>query len=719
MNTARGSETLDEPSARAVWALRSVERDGAGLWSEDDAEQATREALSALPAEASDAQFLASRAERALQRLQPRLPGLGEWLAAPGWFGLGALALLLGAFVLGAAIDHVGGGQRINLLAPPVWAVVLWNLAVYLALLAWPWRAPGDERGALGTMARWLAARFTPPAPASPAAAALLARVVADGSTLTAPLTRARLARLMHLAAALLALGLVAGMYLRGLVLDYRAGWQSTFLDAAQVQALLDSALAPAAALSGIEVPRIEALRSTPELAPSGPAAPWLHLYAATLLIFVVLPRGLLAAAAAWRAARLARHLLRPAHDPALAALAATARARPLRLGLWHADGQGERLMALLKSPAEPGIVWVMLGDEQLAAAGPAAPPTALQRLQAAWTRWRDPAQQQRDDAALALWRELDAVIVPGPAEPPAALTALTDALQRPLLALPEAAIVAAEACWVHEAALWQALVQAVPAPRSAVIERLASAAAREHAERLRQAVALIAEHHASVAALQLDVPPEADAGERLREATEPLLQRLAGELQRLHGQAEVLPAVPLLPLADSRGVQLRKHVPEGKAAVLGGALTGALTGLKADLASGGLTMGGGLLAGGLLGALGAAGVARGANRLRGTQRDQARWDADALRPLLQLALMQYLRVAHPGQSGPAPAAWPTVLDAALAADELPWRLLWTAAQAGDPPAAASLHEPIDQLLRRSLQQLHPGAEVALRELSA
>ena len=51
---------------------------------------------------------------------------------------------------------------------------------------------------------------------------------------------------LMHALAAALALGLIGGMYLRGLVFDVRAGWQSTFLDAGSVHAFLATALAPA-----------------------------------------------------------------------------------------------------------------------------------------------------------------------------------------------------------------------------------------------------------------------------------------------------------------------------------------------------------------------------------------------------------------------------------------------------------------------------------------
>jgi hypothetical protein len=56
--------------------------------------------------------------------------------------------------------------------------------------------------------------------------------------------------------------------------------------------------------------------------------------------------------------------------------------------------------------------------------------------------------------------------------------------------------------------------------------------------------------------------------------------------------------------------IEVREPVHEGRSALLGGAMTGALSGLAADLMSGGLTLGGGMLAGGLLGALGGAGVA-------------------------------------------------------------------------------------------------------------
>ena len=52
--------------------------------------------------------------------------------------------------------------------------------------------------------------------------------------------------------------------------------------------------------------------------------------------------------------------------------------------------------------------------------------------------------------------------------------------------------------------------------------------------------------------------------------------------------------------------------------------VTGALMGLKADILSGGLTLGGGMLAGGVLGALGGAGLARGYNQVKGVETPQA-----------------------------------------------------------------------------------------------
>ena len=57
--------------------------------------------------------------------------------------------------------------------------------------------------------------------------------------TLSAPLMSARVAAILHAAAFAFALGAIASLYLRGIVFDYRAGWESTFLAAGEVHRIL------------------------------------------------------------------------------------------------------------------------------------------------------------------------------------------------------------------------------------------------------------------------------------------------------------------------------------------------------------------------------------------------------------------------------------------------------------------------------------------------
>ena len=65
---------------------------------------------------------------------------------------------------------------------------------------------------------------------------------------------------MLHLAAAATALGVIAGLHTRGLAFEYRASWESTFLGAEQVDALLSVTLAPGSWLTGIPVPDVAAI---------------------------------------------------------------------------------------------------------------------------------------------------------------------------------------------------------------------------------------------------------------------------------------------------------------------------------------------------------------------------------------------------------------------------------------------------------------------------
>ena len=308
---------LDESTARQIVLVQAFDQNEGPLWTAEDRAWASRLAGQTAGVEATPAHFFAERARHALQRLQPREPTIARWLAQRWWRPRWAIVAVLAAWIIGALLDSIGSSQSINLLAPPVWAVIVWNLLVLAGLLV-PAVAPGGRRF-IGVR-RWLGTALLPPiaTAAAGAGAAALRHAQATWLQHAASLNLARTAVLMHLAAAALAAGLVGGMYLRGLVLDYRASWQSTFLSADTVQPTLRLLLSPASALTGIEVPTsatLEAMRippGMPQASASASAAPWIHLYAAMLALFVIAPRLLLALTATLRAAGLSRRFPLP-----------------------------------------------------------------------------------------------------------------------------------------------------------------------------------------------------------------------------------------------------------------------------------------------------------------------------------------------------------------------------------------------------------------------
>jgi hypothetical protein len=681
---------MTEDDARRVLLLRAYENPpGPAPWSDDDRAWATRQAVAAVGEGARPDTFVATRAALALPRLLPRAPEAARWLERRGWHpALVPLALLLG-LLAGLAVDQLGPPQRVNLLAPAVWAVVLWNLFVYAAL----W-LPAPQPGLL---ARLLAGR-----------GATLARqpqLHADWLRVAAPLLARRVALLLHTAAAGLALGLIAGLYLRGLAMDYRAGWQSTFLDAPAVQAALRFGLWPASSLTGVPVPEVAPLQLAPGAVATASAAPWIHLFAATLLLAVVLPRALLAALAALRAARLARQLPLALDEPyfeALHPLMRPAQRRPLTL-LWcplAAPAGPVRLLGQAVALPEDGAQALLdTGDGDQLRLGPV--PAALRDGAVPrpwWQRWWRP-----DPAAAALARlraEVDAVLVllpPGGGT--VARPAWLAALSRPLLLLedsasavaPQLPLRALDDGWLADGLLWQALAHALPDDRRR--ERLDATWRRAQAARLDDTAALLAETLARLAQAREPLPEArlfggggADAAQAAQAAQQRLVQRLEAEfaavaerLALLWGRGEAGAPVPLAGTALQPRHQAR--VAEGRAALWGGVASGALAGLKADLATGGLTLGAGAVAGGLIGALGAAGVARGINTAQGRGQSHVDWGAAELGAMTAALLRLPLGLAAPAaveaESAAGIARREAALQAALRAEAEPLAAAW------------------------------------------
>jgi len=94
-------------------------------WSEDDRAWATRLALDDAAAKGDAEAFVVRRAHHALQRLGPREPAAATWLARRLWrWRWLAWAGAIG-FALGLLADSIAAASASNLLAPPLWGVLV------------------------------------------------------------------------------------------------------------------------------------------------------------------------------------------------------------------------------------------------------------------------------------------------------------------------------------------------------------------------------------------------------------------------------------------------------------------------------------------------------------------------------------------------------------------------------------------------------------------
>ena len=303
---------MNEADALHVVAVRALETTDAGrtLASDADRSWASRAAAEVVGADAAPDAFLARRAVLALERIGERHPALPQAVRALRWRPWVGTAAVAAAFVLGAFLDQIDTAQRVNVLAPPVLGLLVWNVAVYAVLAVGYVVRYGEPArpGPLSAAIRRYAGGFARPRGEGGVREAIVA-FGDEWARRSAPLNGIRAVRILHLAAAMLAAGVLAGLYLRGLVLEYRATWESTFLDASAVRAIAAAVYLPGAALTGVPVPTVAEVAAI--RAPGGEnAARWLHLIAATIAVVVIGPR-LLLALAAWlverhRAARFA-----------------------------------------------------------------------------------------------------------------------------------------------------------------------------------------------------------------------------------------------------------------------------------------------------------------------------------------------------------------------------------------------------------------------------
>jgi Protein of unknown function (DUF2868) len=362
-----------------IQAIEETDRTGEVIPLADRAEAsraAVREAAAPPGAQSGAAlsratqRFLVQRAGYLLERLRTRSPAVMHILAVAGGFTwLGRLVLVL-ALAAGISLSALDGSRRINILAFPLIGLLAWNLFVYVMLLVGWIRTLKTHAAPLGfwlahAYERWIGSRiealmrhstrYNVPLTSG------LRRFAVQWAGLSQPLLLLQAKRLLHLGAAFVAIGLITGLYVRGIVLRYEAGWESTFLGPESAHKLVALLYGPAAAVSGISYGSVDDLRALRWTATGGggEAASWIHLIALTAGMYIVAPRLLAALASMlgiWRFSR---------KPPVPASLLGYARALAMGVG----SGTGSDIASVIPYAYEPRAESVAGLESLLAAA--------------------------------------------------------------------------------------------------------------------------------------------------------------------------------------------------------------------------------------------------------------------------------------------------------------------------------------------------------------
>lgn len=280
-------------------------------WTAADSEAAGLKAAHALGEGAAPEKMLAERAKCVLSILAERgvSTSINTTARLPQIF---SPVLILIAFVLGILTDRIGSPEHIvNLLSPPFWSVLLWNLGVYVVLFLCAVGLIGSPRR-FGLPFRNLLASLVEKTTFSTLKKGFKSEFLLAWARQVAPLVHSHVARTLHWAAVFFALGLIVSLLVRGFGTSYWAGWESTWLaeKPEAVKAFLDAtygAIPTWGALPGIpDVAQIAQLRSDRLAYLTEPvsASPWLIRMMIMIAAVVIVPRLLLIAINTWRMKR-------------------------------------------------------------------------------------------------------------------------------------------------------------------------------------------------------------------------------------------------------------------------------------------------------------------------------------------------------------------------------------------------------------------------------
>jgi hypothetical protein len=300
--------------------------------------------------------------------------------------------------------------------------------------------------------------------------------------------------------------------------------------------------------------------------------------------------------------------------------------------------------------------------------------------------------------------------------------------------------------CWVQEDRLFAAVCEAVPEHKRAACSRLRDAwrirdlaVFAEAMEALSAQLAAAATDRQTtegssgglqrwVAALSGRKPADSHAAramDALARRFDDRVRQTTNKLIALHGLSGRANDVILARLAGE--FRVTDPADLGASGAMGGVVAGALTGLTADLAAGGLTFGAGALIGGIVGALGGAGAAHVYNVATGREHGTVGWSREWLRQRPKAALLRYLAVAHYGRGrgdwieGEYPAHWQALTENLSERHAADFERVWDAAEQGAAveEVRSRLHPLVAAMTREALVRLYPESRAIFATANA
>jgi hypothetical protein len=299
--------------------------------------------------------------------------------------------------------------------------------------------------------------------------------------------------------------------------------------------------------------------------------------------------------------------------------------------------------------------------------------------------------------------------------------------------------------CWVHEDVFYERVGRVLDDSKRDGYARLLAAWQASNVQRFRASVDLGAQMLAGAARDSEAIAQEGKAGflksalkavgigkdEQKRQ--DAAMAGLVERLERRIGDTTVgLLRLHRLDPGDAGRINarvrenfaVRAPIDKAQAGLLGAVVSGAATGLSADLMAGGLTLGGGALLGAIVGALTMAGAAWGFNTTTDRDRPTVQFADPFLRTLLVGSVLRYLAVAHFGRGrgnfveGEAPPFWQAEVERSVARHEAELAPLWKDVRAAPDAAAASaaVQALLGRVIVETLEHLYP--ETAARALA-